>query len=90
VTLIGGLIVAFTNGWKLSLVVVACLPVIAVGAYFQTKMQINIAGKVRGAHGAWCGEKAARVGCMVGSAAAVVPLSSGRPAGAGWMGGRAG
>lgn len=46
VTLIGGLIVAFTNGWKLSLVVVACLPVMACGAYFHTKMQIQSASKV--------------------------------------------
>ncbi|EFN58606.1 hypothetical protein CHLNCDRAFT_34209 [Chlorella variabilis] len=45
VTLIGGLIVAFTNGWKLSLVVVACLPVMACGAYFHTKMQIQSASK---------------------------------------------
>lgn len=47
VTLIAGLIVAFVNGWKLSLVVVACLPVMGIGAYYQAKIQIGSASKVR-------------------------------------------
>lgn len=45
VTLIAGLIVAFVNGWKLSLVVVACLPVMGIGAYYQAKIQIGSASK---------------------------------------------
>ena len=45
-TLIGGLVIAFINGWKMSLVVVACLPLIIFGAVIQTKYTIGAADKV--------------------------------------------
>lgn len=48
VTFGGGLVVAFINGWKMTLVVLSCLPLIMVSAVIQTKARAARGGE--GAH----------------------------------------
>lgn len=37
-TIISGVLIAFTACWKLALVVLACIPIVAVGQLLQLKM----------------------------------------------------
>jgi len=53
VTFVGGLVVAFINGWKLSLVVLACVPLIMFSVAVQTKVMMQSASKV-GVGGRMC------------------------------------
>ncbi|GAB4820940.1 hypothetical protein N2152v2_007986 [Parachlorella kessleri] len=45
VTLIGGLVLAFVFGWKMTLVVIGALPLIGIAATIQTKSFISASGK---------------------------------------------
>ncbi|KAL4457545.1 hypothetical protein ABPG75_012410 [Micractinium tetrahymenae] len=45
VTFIGGLVVAFINGWKMSLVVLSCIPLIMFAAVAQTKVIMQTSSK---------------------------------------------
>ena len=47
VTLVGGLVLAFVYGWKMTLVVIGALPLIGIAATIQTKSFISATGKVR-------------------------------------------
>lgn len=47
VTFGGGIVIAFINGWKMTLVVLACLPLIMASAVIHTKVMIVSASKVR-------------------------------------------
>ena len=57
VTFGAGLIVAFINGWKMSLVVLACLPLLIFAAAVQAKYMMASGSKVRYGTAcctAWC------------------------------------
>ncbi|RKP10199.1 P-loop containing nucleoside triphosphate hydrolase protein [Thamnocephalis sphaerospora] len=57
-SLIAGLIIAFIFGWKLTLVVLACVPVIAFFSALEERMLYNLGGKTKKAY-----EMSAHVAC---------------------------
>lgn len=65
VTFVGGLVVAFVNGWKMSLVVLSCIPLLVFAAVVQTKFIMSSSSKVGGT---------AALGCLPSSFARLASL----------------
>jgi ABC-type multidrug transport system fused ATPase/permease subunit len=45
VTVIYGLVLAFVNGWQLTLVVLGCLPIVSIGAAMEMKVNMGMSAK---------------------------------------------
>ncbi|RKP09249.1 P-loop containing nucleoside triphosphate hydrolase protein [Thamnocephalis sphaerospora] len=57
-TLLTGLIIAFVYGWKLTLVVLACVPVLGLANMLNVRMQLNLNKKTKSAY-----EHSAHIAC---------------------------
>lgn len=50
VTVIAGYIIAFTAGWRMTLVVTACVPVLGLATWIHTSFMLGVSNKVRYKH----------------------------------------